>query len=294
VLQLSVRHLSIVVILFLIIWLILVILMRKEYLNSFRKAIERRSIDLRGLKTGISDASTIKTLITSLASNNNRQVLYALEMLKSVQNVKLEWPAKSLLGHKSTEVRAKVLELLQIHDLESILPDVRNMFTDQEITIRQEVVHYLCTRTEKDRSETLNSFLRDENKYIRNGAIAYIARYGDFEDADLFDSEFLQSVLDDISDTDVEGKVQLARLLGTIKRSDFFPYLEKLLEDSSSRVVKQAISSLGEIRDLSYIPWLINKLNDKEYRPDARKTLVNYGTEILKMLNDYLMRSDQT
>lgn len=294
VLQLSIRQLSFVVIVFLIIWLTLVVLMRKEYLNSFRKAIEGRSIDLSGLKTGISDASTIGTLINSLASPTNRQVLYALEMLKSVKITKLQWPSNLLLSHKSTEVRVKALELLQIHDNGSDISDVQNMITDPDITIRQEAIYYLCNRSEANRSETLKEFLLDTNIYIRNAAIAAVARHGDSKDANLVDTLLLQSVLNDLSEAAVEGKVQLARLLGTIKKPEFYPFLEKLLDDSSSSVVSQAIFSLGVIKDLSYIPWLIDKLNDKEFRPDARNALGNYGSEILKVLHDYLIRKNQT
>ena len=80
-LHFSVRHLSLVVIGMAGIWIGLAIAVGREYVNAFREALERRQIDPEELRMEITDASAVKPLLAALASEHERQVTYALDML---------------------------------------------------------------------------------------------------------------------------------------------------------------------------------------------------------------------
>jgi len=99
VLHFSVRQLSIVVIAMLLVWLFMVFKMRKEYVEAFRRALERREIDPSELRVNIAEASTLNTLKTALGSSNERQIVYSLDMLHDVQDSDILGAVKPLLSH---------------------------------------------------------------------------------------------------------------------------------------------------------------------------------------------------
>jgi ATP:ADP antiporter, AAA family len=105
VLGLTVQQISAVVFIILVFWILVALMIRKEYVNAFRKALERREIDLNELRMHITDAATIQTLTDTLRSNNERQITYALDMLLSVKNVELTSAVLPLLQHRSGTIR---------------------------------------------------------------------------------------------------------------------------------------------------------------------------------------------
>ncbi len=111
----SAQHLSIVVLGLALVWISLAVMVRKEYVNAFRRALEMREIDAAEIRVNINDTATVNSLIGLLASPNDRQVSYALDMLKSVKDERVVEPIAPLLDHPSAEVRRKSLELLQAH-----------------------------------------------------------------------------------------------------------------------------------------------------------------------------------
>ncbi len=101
-----------------LIWVTIGFWVRREYIDSFRHAMERREIDLEDQRLRIDDDATLQTLVVSLASLNERQVSYALELLKSARKPALVAEVGPLLKHRSPEVRRRALELLQeYHEL---------------------------------------------------------------------------------------------------------------------------------------------------------------------------------
>lgn len=115
VLAISAQYLSVIVIGLVVIWIILALMARREYVHAFRLALERREIDVSQLQINIDDSATVKTLVGLLKSDNDRQVSYALDMLKSAKKAVVIESVAPLLHHSSAEVRRKSVELLQRH-----------------------------------------------------------------------------------------------------------------------------------------------------------------------------------
>jgi ATP/ADP translocase len=291
VLGLSIRQISIVVLALLAIWLVLTILMRKEYINSFRQAIAKRRIDTSEIRMHISDEETVNALILSLGSTNDRQVIYALDMLKSVKDVELIWPVKPLLENKNPDVRLKALEVLQIHGDRSLISDVERLLRDDSPDIRREAVHFICKNSDEGETVSLKNFLEQPDRSIQNASLACIAEHGESEQYDLVDDKIIQSIINDNSPEAEEGRLQLARILGKANNPGLNQYLKKFLNDDSTRVAREAIVGIGRLHNRKYVPWLIEKLVDNNYRLDARTALSRFGVSILGTLSDYLRDS---
>ena len=70
-------------------WLALAFFMRGAYLDSFRRAVVRRDIDLGELRLRLDDDRAVGLLVEALGSANRREVLYALGMLEGVRAARL-------------------------------------------------------------------------------------------------------------------------------------------------------------------------------------------------------------
>ena len=78
VLPLSISHLSLLVCGMIGVWVYLSLAIRKEYLNSFRLALEKKTLHPEMLRLPIADSATLEPILRVLDSPDERQVLYAL------------------------------------------------------------------------------------------------------------------------------------------------------------------------------------------------------------------------
>ncbi|MDH4032273.1 MAG: MFS transporter, partial [candidate division Zixibacteria bacterium] len=287
--SLSVREISLVVLGLLAVWLVLVLMMRKEYVNSFRTALEKRHIDADDIRMNINDTATVNALIAGLGSTNDRQVVYSLRMVKSVTDVELVWPVLPLLRHRSAEVRRTALEALQIHGGTQQVEEVKRLLTDSDISVRCEAIHFLSQQESPDGIDTIRQYLGSTEIGIQHGALACMATYGTSETERLLTDRVISGIMQETSPGAVEGRAQLARALGTMQSTKTAEVLEQLLDDPSTTVIKHAIAGVGRRQIRSRVPWLLEHLADRELRSDSRAALAAFGRSILGTLHDYLM-----
>ncbi len=282
------RGISLVVIALLAVWLVLVFMMRREYLNSFRRAVYRREIDLSELTMPINDTGAVNALIASLGSINERQVVYALEMLVSVRDVELMWPVRPLLAHSSSVVRCKALQLLQTHGDGSLLGEVEKLLADEDPLVRREAVHFIHLHSPDDAEQKLKAFLHHREERIRLAAMAFVAAHGTGRERKLISRDLIESILTATGSEAQEGRRQLAKILGTLDSAFADTCLQRLLDDHSPAVVREAIGTVGQLRTHRHVPWLVGQLGDRDYRAAARGALTAFGGSVLGTLQDYL------
>ena len=288
VLHFSVRQLSIVVLVFLAIWLSVALLVRKEYVNAFRLALERRSINLDDVRININEASTIKALSKALAGGNQRQILYALDMLQSVSNDALVENVTPLLRNESREVRLKAIALLDNQKKADVSPEVGALLDDGDPEVRLAAMRYLCGHAEGDAGELLNGYIKSADPYLRAAAVVCMVEIGEMEDRFPVDTGIIDELLSVEGEAGEVCRTYVARALGYPGAGGMRSYLFRLLDDFSPAVVREAIHSIGLRRDRRLVPELLNKLADKRYRAQAREALSSYGNAILGTLHDYL------
>ena len=71
---------------------------RKEYLAAFRQSIEQQDVKPADIRLDTADLNTIETLVTELAQPEPRRVLYAIDLLESLDKRHLVTPL--LLRHE--------------------------------------------------------------------------------------------------------------------------------------------------------------------------------------------------
>jgi CheY-like chemotaxis protein len=86
-----------------------------------------------------------------------------------------------------------------------------------------------------------------------------------------------------------KSRAEAARLLGVISGPpELHARIGLLLSDSSAEVVDQALLSTGKIRDVRFLPLIIERLGQHRHTTTARAALVLYGEGAVGVLGDRL------
>src|SRR6185436_1971769 len=75
----SIRSMSLVAAGLVLAWIVMAVAVKKEYIHSFRRALEKKTIEPEALPLRSIDGATMQTLLTQLSSDDERQILYALD-----------------------------------------------------------------------------------------------------------------------------------------------------------------------------------------------------------------------
>ncbi len=282
------RQISIAVLVMLGIWIFMDLLIRKEYVNAFRLALDKGQIDPNQLTIKVEDAETVGYLIQALASDNERQVTYALDLLQDTRDKKVLSAVHPLLHHSNPVIRLKVVKILINQQNGKFADNALEFLNDENPEIRIEAMHYICSHGENGYSETLARYLNSVDIKYQHAALGCLAQYGQPEQAELLSEQLVHQILARSDPEGQPGRIFLARAIGRFPDSRFQPYLLQLLADNSPGVVKEAIVSAGKTKDREYVPFLLKLLKEKPYRGNARRALATYGNSVLGTLMDHL------
>ncbi len=287
-LALSVSQISMILAAMAFGWIFVVFAIRKEYVNAFRGALVRGEIDPEQLPLKITDASTVSHLIEALTSHSEKQVSYALEMLTDVESNALIKDVRPLLSHQSSQVRVKALKILHNQKGVRITSQIDDLLNDESPDVRIEALHYLHKPGNIRAVATLRELLISNDFNLQTAALGYIARYGDEQEKALINEAVIKEFLARRGKEANVGRAILAEALSKLDSTKTSNYLKSLLKDSSTEVVKAAISSAGDTLDRTFLPELLNFLAQPKFRVEARDALAKFGDRILGALDDYL------
>jgi AAA family ATP:ADP antiporter len=272
-------------------WLILTTKVRREYVIAYRE----------GLKSGIiqpdaeidpNDATTVTTLVQSLASSDPRQVLHSLELLAASGSGKLVTPL--LLHHQDSEVRRKTLEILADAGREDASNLVEKSLTDEDPAVRTGAIRALSRLRGEQAAKLMVDRLEDENTGLRASVVASLIGGADREAAARAD-EVLQEL---VADPDPEVRAEAAQALGQVKDPVASDVLVQLLYDEDLNVVRAAIASVQHRLERDgpnplYVTILIALTGNRRFKHEAREALVAHGESAVDPLLLFMNSSDE-
>ncbi|RMF58479.1 MAG: hypothetical protein D6743_17635, partial [Calditrichaeota bacterium] len=236
---LSVSHISLIAVALAAAWIALSLTTYREYVNSFRQAIHKRRIEADLVNISIDDENIIRTLIRSLTSGNDRQVVYALRLLESVKkDVDLIEPLRRLLEHPAADVRLHTLHLIQQHEYRELLPEVKQRLGDPDELVRREAVRFYARFADEPTAELLSVWLHTPESELREAALFCAA-----EDPQLARHLITPQLIDSVLHSTPRARAQLADALGELQDEKYNVYLLKLLEDTETEVRRHALRS---------------------------------------------------
>ena len=272
------------------IWVVMALVARREYLASFRKSIETKQIKPEAVRIDVADPATIETLVEELANPDEASVLYAIEMLETLDKRHLITPL--LLHHESPKVRARALGALKsarYAHAERWIPAVHRLLKDDDADVRAAAVRALAFLGKEDVGTLLRRHLEDADPRVVVTAAVELADSGVAADAPAAEAALARLIADTRASASA-GRRDAANALAHIRNPAFRTLLIPLIHDKSIEVAREAIASARAMgpSDAIFVPALVSLLGHRLLKSVARETLVSYGESIVPVL-DHLM-----
>lgn len=292
----STPYISFIIIAFILFWCYLIIRIRYEYINSFRMALEKRSIDLEAQTINPEDASVFESLIRVLERQNEKQILFVLHLIENLKDKRLILYLKKLIQHPSPDIKVQVLKIINFYDDENFSVEAEGLIADENFDVKVEAIRYLFHHADNGNA-ILMDLLASPDYKIRSAALLCTAqayrKHSEFRNTvdmrKLFDQFIDQCYETNYNRTELNFmKITLAQVIGESGESRFYPFLENLLLDHSPEVVQAALSSAGMTRDPHFIPILIRHLDTSLVRKYAREALAQYDEDGIEILDRHL------
>jgi AAA family ATP:ADP antiporter len=286
-LSFSITWLSLVAAGFLGAWLMISLVVRRDYIDAFRVALEMKVVRPEAIDVRALDLTMIRSLVQALSSKDERQVLYALDLLGQTHPSHWRNSLPALLVHPSPAVRSRAIALLADWR-DTSASTVSSRLADADIDVRAETIRYLCD-TSPQRERTLHEFLMSPDYQIVLAAVHYLAKHGGSEVA-LIDEAFIERALQTTGEHTTTARIAAARVLSMVPGDRSGEFLEVLLADRSPQVVQAAIRSAARLRYENAIPRLVEMLSNGRLRLTAREALLALGpasiVELKRRLHD--------
>tara|TARA_R110002167_G_scaffold70849_1_gene200031 strand:+ start:4023 stop:6848 length:2826 start_codon:yes stop_codon:yes gene_type:complete len=290
-LNLSTAYITVIVLLFVFIWILLIYKLREAYFDSFKKNIQKTLTykeDLLKSKKREFNLSDIKIV---LKQGNDSEVLNMLDRLKDFKLKELQLPVILLLEHPSHKIKIAALDYLEVFDDNHILEKVTLLVNSKDDFMVFKALEYILGHSPISEDDFFNTYLDHEDEYIANGALLALAKKSE-NNYYLRDTYHLKSRLDrKIKSIVTKNEVVRDRmLLGILlsiafsRNTEHYHLITKYLKSSKPIIVKFATIAAGITSSKIFINDLLNLIEHKRHRKNAISALKNYGPKIIEVI----------
>jgi len=289
-LNLDWQRLSLASLVMTVLWVFMAIRARRGYLQAFRQSLVSRNVQPGDLRVNVADLTTIETLVQELAHPDPKRVVYAIDVLESIDKRNLVTPL--LLYHESPQVRRRALSALgavRSDIAKQWIPHIRRMLGDPESGVRAAAIGALSSIADEDAASLARPMLADPDPRIRATAAVALAASSRAEDRDQAE----QTLLDLAGDSRDEARAarrDVAIAVRQIPDPRFRRLLIPLLYDEAPGVADEAMESVqaAGASDFIFVPTLVSLLRNRRLKGRARAALVSYGEPVVDSLAFFL------
>jgi ATP:ADP antiporter, AAA family len=286
-LHLPARQISWIVLLLVSGWLLAVSVARRQYVSTLKEGISQHRVDVEQTTTPVLDRSTADLLATNLSESDPKDILYALALFEVEQQRAAHPAIRALLSHSSPEVRQKAIAILSAAGDKAILPEVQRLLRDPDLGVRTEAMLFLSHHGHTDPLRAIEELGDFPDFSVQASMVAFLAQPGEAQNL-----EAARNILDSmIKAQGAEGtrsRLEAAQLLGEVPDC-FDPLLSKLLSDTDTQVVCEAIRSVGMLRKRRLVHELLERLgHDRVVAAAVVQALAKFGDSITGALRDHL------
>ena len=273
-----------------VLWIAMALRARRGYLEAFRQSIETRDMKPADIRLAVADLQTLETLVEELSSQDERRVLYSIEILESLDKRNLITPL--LLYHDSSAIRIRALSVVNGATPEVAarwMAPIKRLLADADTDVRLAAVGAIATVESADVFEIVRPQLLDPKPRIAMTAAMILARSPNPADAARAEG-ILEKLAADPRDTAVDTRKELAEALGHTREPRFRRLLLPLLADSNTEVVQAALRSVHHLgdSDFLFIPALVSLLRNPQVKGTARELIAERGEGVLDVLAHFL------
>lgn len=277
-----------------VLWLLVALAIRKEYVQALAGSIAGRYASLRGLSASLADATTRPALQAALAGSQV-QAAFALDLLQQGDPGDIRPFSEDLhrlLDAPSADIRVRALVVLGKVPERVHVERVRRCLSDPSPQVRQAAVHVMCLAASGEREALLAELLASPEPAIRTAALACLTvEELSVDGARLVRRPYLEERgTGSGGGCDPDARFELALAAGSLRTGgEAEEILVPLLEDPDPAVASAALRSAGTLRLATTYPAMIDALGRRTTREAAREALVRQGAAVVPLLADRLL-----
>ncbi|WP_452224466.1 Npt1/Npt2 family nucleotide transporter [Lacinutrix chionoecetis] len=298
-LDLSTSYITVIILLFVFIWILLIYRLREAYFNSFRTNIQKTLVVKEKRKERKKYETTLVASRRILNSGGEAEILSLLEQLSSYRLIALKDSIISLLDHPSSLVKTAAINQLFQYDKGTAISKVESLVVEGSDNVVYTALDYIIHHSYINTNTFFDKYLNHESKYISNVALLCLAKEGRNNNKLSVKYNLHSRISDRIrllnSPEGFSSKEAVSELLITIAYSGiskFYPFITVHLNNRDPYIVNHAIEAAGISSDPRFIDDLLEYLTIKAHRKSAVKALKSYGTGITKTILDLDKRED--
>ena len=287
-LGLSWPQLSLMTLVVVAMWLAVAHRARDTYVTAIRAGLETRAMRPADVRVDVADLTTVEALLEELAHPDEHRVLYAIDVLESLDKRNLVTPL--LLNHESANVRARAINVMSIGHAslpQHWQPMIQRMVDDSNPKVRAEAIVALAKVQRQDATDLARDLLNQTDSAARVRISAAVVLAGSGDQGDVVEAETtLGRLATDLRDGAARTRRDVAAAIREIGNPVVRHLLIPLLQDPEPDVAEEAMRSLMALQPLDalFVPTLISLLGDSRLKSGAHAALVSYGEPVLDML----------
>nr|WP_321222639.1 Npt1/Npt2 family nucleotide transporter [uncultured Psychroserpens sp.] len=296
-LDLSTAYITVIILLFVFIWIILIYKLREAYFNSFRTNIQRTLEVSSETSTKTKFETTLKAARKILNESQEEQILNLLSYLKSNKLSTLKTSIIGLLNHPSNKVKSAAIKQFYLYDKGTALNRVEPLVYAKDNELVFTALEYILNHSSIKEFQFFKTYLDHKSDYISNAALLCLAKEASANQKlalqfGLYNR--IESRVESLSlSENNERETSIAELLITIAESGmskYFHFITKHLESENEYIKKHAIKAAGITSSDLFIDRLFEFVLDKTYRQLAITALKTYGVKII----DHIITLEKT
>ncbi|WP_047545836.1 Npt1/Npt2 family nucleotide transporter [Psychroserpens sp. Hel_I_66] len=296
-LDLNTSYITIIVLLFVFIWIILIYKLREAYFNSFRTNIQRTLINSSETSTKPKYETTLKTARKILDEGQEHQILSLLDYINSNKLNTLKSNVIDLLNHPSNKVKIAAIKQFYLYDKGTALNRVEPLTLSKDDELVYTALEYILNHSSIKEQQFFKAYLDHESDYISNAALLCLAKEASANQKLALQFGLYNRIENRLQTLTLpenhERETSIAELLITIAESrmtKYYSFIATHLENQNPYIKKHAIKASGITASDQFLNNLIDLIAEKTYRKYAITALKNYGVKII----DYIIKLEKT
>ena len=286
-LELSTTYITVIVLLFVFIWILLIYKLREAYFNSFRDNIQRNlSAETAKSKKG-NNETTLVSARRILNNGSSEEILTLLDRLSHFKIIALKSNIINLLGHSSNKIKGEAIKQLYAYDKGTAIHKVEKLVNEKDDDLVYTALDYIINHSYLTESAFFRKYLDHHTDYISNAALLCLAKEASNNQQLALKYNLHNRIGEKVrtlnSPEGFSRKEAVAELLITIAFSGinkYHSFIAVHLNNRDSYIVKHAIKAAGITANQQFLEMILEYIADKEYRKVAIKALKNYGPGI--------------
>ncbi len=263
-------------------WMVAAVVIRRPYVDLFRRALARGELP-GGAEVDDLDLASVETVMEALSSRDEDRVLAGIDVLADSGRSRL-LPAL-ILYHDSPRVLERALAVVGTPDRRDWVELAERLVNHADSGVRAAALRALAAAGHE---EPVMRALDDQSEVVRACATFFLARRD--HASDLLEDPHVRAMFEETGQDGLRARAALLEVIGEHGDPRWLPVVEGIVEKDANRRGVPALAALAIERtgDKRFLPYLVSNLGIREGRAIVRDAIVSMGEAAIPVLQDAL------